>query len=197
MNKLLVGALVALLHITPTVVLVKREDAVKSCLPAATAFTAREIHLSRTDAHRLHEALDWGPDDGLLTFYIGKSAGAAVGALTFIRVDSPHGPLEVAVGFGPDGAVHRVQVTKATVETRPWVLETVRSGLLDRYDGIKADAADVGAIGKTPLLPGGLESARGTMGQMAAYMLEQIDKGVQRAVLAYGWYYRPAAPSAS
>ena len=188
MNKLLVGALVALLHITPTVVLVKREDAVKRCLPAATGFTAREIHLSRTDAHRLHEALDWGPDDGLLTFYIGKSAGAAVGALTFIRVDSPHGPLEVAVGFRPDGSVHRVEVTKATVETKPWVLEAVRSGVLDRYAGVKADADPVAAA---PLVPAA--GYRGKVGQMAAYMLEQIDKGVQRAVVAYGWYYRPPA----
>lgn len=191
MNKLLVGALVALLHITPTVVLVKREDAVKTILPAATAFTAREIHLSRTDAHRLHEALDWGPDDGLLTFYIGKSAGAAVGALTFIRVDSPHGPLEVAVGFGADGAVYRVEVTKATVETKPWVLEAVRSGVLDRYAGVKGNAGEVQAAAKAPLLPGGAEGYRGKVGQMAAYMLERIDKGVQRAVVAYGWYYRP------
>lgn len=191
MNKLLVGALVALLHITPTVVLVKREDAVKACLPAATSFTARDIHLSRTDAHRLHEALDWGPDDGLLTFYIGKSAGAAVGALTFIRVDTPHGPLEVAVGFRPDGTLHRVEVTKATVETKPWVLEAVRSGVLDRYAGVNAEAGDLGAVAKAPLVPGGVEGYRGKVGQMAGYMLEQIDKGVQRAVVAYGWYYRP------
>jgi hypothetical protein len=191
MNKLLVGALVALLHITPTVVLVKREDAVKTILPTATAFTARDIHLSRTDAHRLHEVLDWGPDDGLLTFYIGKSGGVAVGALTFIRVDTPHGPLEVAVGFGPDGAVQRVEVTKATVETKPWMMEAIRSGVLDRYAGVKADPGDVQAVAKAPLLPGGAASYRGTVGQMAAYMLEQIDKGVQRAVVAYGWYYRP------
>lgn len=193
MNKLLVGALVALLHITPTVVLVKREDAVKTILPAATAFTAREIRLSRSDAHRLHEALDWGPDEGLLTFYIGKSAGTAVGALTFIRVDSPHGPVEVAVGFGPDGAVRRVAVTKATVETKPWVLEAVRSGVLDGYAGVKSDAGDLAAVAKAPLVPGGAEGYRGKVGQMAAYMLEQIDKGVQRAVVAYAWYYRPPA----
>jgi hypothetical protein len=173
------------------VVLVKREDAVKTILPAATAFTAREIHLSRTDAHRLHEALDWGPDDGLLTFYVGRSAGAAVGSLTFIRVDTPHGPLEVAVGFGADGAVHRVEVTKATVETKPWVLEAVRSGVLARYTGVKADAGDVQSVAKAPLLPGGMDAYRGTVGQMAAYMLEQIDKGVQRAVVAYAWYYQP------
>lgn len=191
MNRMLVGALVALLHITPTVVLVKREDAAKTILPTATTFTARDVHLSRTDAHRLHEALDWGPDDGLLTFYIGKSGAAAVGALTFIRVDTPHGPLEVAVGFDPDGAVQRVEVTKATVESKPWMMEAIRSGVLDRYAGVKADPADIPAVAKAPLLPGGAETYRGRVGQMAAYMLEQVDKGVQRALIAYGWFYRP------
>jgi hypothetical protein len=183
MIRLLLGALVVLLHITPVVVLVKREDAVKTMLPAATAFTAREIHLSRPDAHRLHEALDWGPDDGLLTFYVGKSAGGEVGAITFIRVDTPHGPLEVAVGFGAEGVVRRVEVTKATVETKPWVLEAVRSGALDRYTGVQAGA-------NAPQPAGTAAAYRGKVGQMADYMLEQIDKGVRRAVVSYGWYYR-------
>lgn len=185
MNRLLLpGAVLALLHITPIVVLVKREEAVKTILPAATAFTAREVHLSKADAHRLHEALDWGPDDGRLTFYAGRTASTAVGSLTFIRVDSPHGPLEVAVGFGANGAVLRVEVTKATVETKPWVLEAVRSGVLDRYAGLKD-------VGRGPALPGGAESYRGKVGQMAGYMLEQIDKGVMRAVVTYGLFYRP------
>jgi hypothetical protein len=194
MNRLLVAALVAALHITPTVVLVKREDAVKSILPAATAFTAREVHLSGADAHRLHEALDWGPDDGLLTFYTGRSGASAIGALTFVRVDTPHGPLEVAVGFGPDGAVVRVEVTKATVETKAWVLEAVRSGVLSGYAGLKTGVtANLEAVAKTPALPGGPESYRGKVGQMAGFMLEQIDKGVRRAVVSYSWFYRTIA----
>jgi hypothetical protein len=194
MNRIIIAALVAALHITPTVVLVKREDAVKSILPTATAFTAREIHLSGQDAHRLHEALDWGPDDGRLTFYSGRSATATVGALTFVRVDTPHGPLEVAVGFAADGTVLRVEVTKATVETKAWVLEAVRSGVLAGYAGLESGTgADLQATARTPALPGGAESYRGKVGQMAGYMLEQIDKGVQRAVVSYGWFYRTNA----
>jgi hypothetical protein len=194
MNKPLLGAVLALLHITPVVVLVKREDAVKTILPTATAFTAREIHLSGPDAHRLHEALDWGPDDGRLTFYTGRSATAAVGSLTFVRVDTPHGPLEVAVGFEADGTVRRVEVTKATVETKAWVLEAVRSGVLDGYAGLKSGTgADLQAVARTPALPGGAESYRGKVGQMAGYMLEQIDRGVRRALVSYGWFYRTNA----
>lgn len=45
-----------LLHITPTVVLVKRADAVARLLPGAETYAAREFHLSNADAHRLHQA---------------------------------------------------------------------------------------------------------------------------------------------
>ena len=122
MNLLLRGAAIAaVLHITPVVVLVKRPDAVQTLLPGADSYVAREVHLSDPDAHRLHGLVDWSPDDGVLTFYRGKAGGTDVGALTFARVDTPHGPIEVAVGFTPQGAVRGVVVTKATVEMKPWV----------------------------------------------------------------------------
>src|SRR5437762_11362094 len=59
------AAIAAMLHITPIVVLVKRPDAVQALLPRADAYVAREVHLSGTDAHRLHEAVDWSPEDGV------------------------------------------------------------------------------------------------------------------------------------
>ena len=64
-----VSAVAALLHITPTVVLVERPDAVAQLLPGADKFFAREVHLADADAHKLHEAVDWSPTDGVLTFY--------------------------------------------------------------------------------------------------------------------------------
>ena len=98
------AVVLAVLHITPTVVLIKRPDAVQRLAPGADAFFAREIHLSAPDAHRLHEAVDWSPEDGVLTFYTAKRGNTTMGAFTFVRVDTPHGPLEVAVGFDPAGA---------------------------------------------------------------------------------------------
>src|SRR5690348_601222 len=138
MKLIMTAATVAvLLHITPAVVLVKRPDAVQALLPGADAFTAREVHLSNADAHRLHEAVDWSPDDGVLTFYTGQTGSTTVGGLVFVRVDTPHGPLEVAVGFTPQGTIRGVIVTKATVEMKPWVLEAVTAGLTDPYRGLK------------------------------------------------------------
>src|SRR5436853_1979101 len=99
------AAIAALLHITPVVVLVKRPDAVQALLPGADAYVAREVHLSAADAHRLHETVDWSPDDGVVAFYTGNAGSTSVGALQFVRVDTPHGPIEVAVAFSPEGTM--------------------------------------------------------------------------------------------
>src|SRR2546422_11731338 len=98
------AAIAALLHITPVVVLVKRPDAVRALLPGADAYVAREVHLSATDAHRLHEAVDWSPEDGVLMFYGGTAGSTSDGALEFVRLHTPHGPIEAAGGFPPQGA---------------------------------------------------------------------------------------------
>src|SRR5881227_2151677 len=172
------AATAAMLHITPIVVLVKRPDAVQALLPGADAYVAREVHLSGTDAHRLHEAVDWSPEDGVLVFYGGTVGSTSVGALEFVRVDTPHGPIEVAVGFTPQGAVRGVVVTKATVEMKPWVLEAVAAGLVERYRGLKP--GDV---------PGGAAALDGHAGKLAVYIAGEVDKGVARGLAAYGTFY--------
>ena len=180
MNFLMRAAVIAaLLHITPVVVLVKRPDAVQTLLPGADAYVASEVHLSAKDAHRLHEGVDWSPEDGVLVFYAGTAGTTSVGALEFVRVDTPHGPIEVAVGFTPQGAVRGVVVTKATVEMKPWVLEAVAAGLTDHYRGLKpgGDA------------PGGAAGIGSRAGNLAVYVAGEVDKGVARALAAYGAFY--------
>src|SRR6266705_807564 len=163
-------------------VLVKRPDAVQALLPGADAYFAREVHLSDTDAHRLHEAVDWSPEDGVLVFYRGAAGSTSVGALEFVRVDTPHGPIEVAVGFTPQGAVRGVVVTKATVEMKPWVLEAVAAGLTDHYRGLRPGGAPGG-------VPGGAAGITGRAGNLAVYVAGEVDQGVARALAAYGAFY--------
>ena len=172
------AAIAALFHITPVVVLVKRPDAVQSLLPGADAYTAREVHLSGRDAHRLHEAVDWTPEDGVVVFYAGTAGSTAVGALEFVRVDTPHGPIEVAVGFTPQGAVRGVVVTKATVEMKPWIVEALGAGLTNEYRGLAVAQA-----------PSGAEKVKPRVGAMPGYMAELIDKGVMHANAAYRLFY--------
>jgi hypothetical protein len=179
MKTILLGAgLAALLHITPTVVLVKRQDAVAHLLPGADQFTARELHLSSADSKRLHDAVGWEPPDGMVTFYVGKHQDQVIGSLLFMRVDCQHGPLELAIGFDPRGSIRGVEVTKATVEMKPWILETLRAGLTDAYRGLALDQA-----------PAGAEKVKRNVGAMPAYMAELVDKGVMHAAAAYRLFY--------
>jgi hypothetical protein len=180
MKTILFGAgLAALLHITPTVVLVKRQDAVAHLLPGADQITARELHLSSADSKRLHDAVGWEPPDGMVTFYVGKHQDQVIGSLLFMRVDCQHGPLELAIGFDPRGSIRGVEVTKATVEMKPWILEALRAGLTEQYRGL--------AVGQAP---SGAEKVKGRVAAMPQYMAELIDKGVMHAGAAYRLFYR-------
>jgi len=179
MKTLLFGAAAAvLLHITPTVVLVKRQDAVAHLLPGADQFAARELHLSSADSRKVHDAVGWEPPDGMVTFYVGKHQDQVTGALMFMRVDCQHGPLELAIGFDPSGKIRGVEVTKATAEMKPWVLEALRAGLTDAYRGLTPDQAPAGAAKVKPRI-----------GAMPGYMAELIDKGVMHAAAAYRLFY--------
>jgi len=180
MKTLVLGAVTAaLLHITPTVILVKREDAVAKLLPGADQFTARELHLSSTDSRKLHDAVGWEPPDGVVTFYVGKRGDETVGELVFMRVDCQHGPIELAIGYDPRGTIRGVEVTKATVEMKPWIVEALRAGLTDTYRGLAPDQPPTGA-----------DKVKTHIGTMPAYMAELIDKGVMHADAAYRLFYK-------
>ena len=180
MKTLVLGAVLGvLLHITPTVILVKREDAVAKLLPGAERFAARELHLSSGDSRRIHDVVGWEPPDGVVTFYLGKRQNQVTGVLLFMRVDCQHGPLELAIGFDPKGTIRGVEVTKATVEMKPWVLEALRAGLTDVYKGLDPSEKPTGA-----------DKVKPHIGAMPGYMAELIDKGVMHANAAYRLFYR-------
>jgi hypothetical protein len=180
MKALILGAVTAaLLHITPTVIMVKRQHAVAHLLPGADQFVERELHLSSADSKKIHDAVGWEPPDGVVTFFIGKHDDQATGALLFMRIDSQHGPIELAIGYDAKGAVRGVEVTKATVEMKPWILEALKAGLTDEYRGMVVTAA-----------PSGAEKVKPKIGAMPGYMAELIDKGVMHANAAYRLFYR-------
>ena len=180
MKTLLLGAVTAaLLHITPTVVLVKRQDAVTRLLPGADQFAAREVHLSRADSRRVHDTVGWEPPDGMITFYVGKHQDQVIGAMIFMRVDCQHGPIELAIGYDPRGTIRGVEVTKATVEMKPWIVEALGAGLTNEYRGLAVAQA-----------PSGAEKVKPRIGAMPGYMAELIDKGVIHANAAYRLFYR-------
>jgi len=179
MKALVLGAVTTvLLHITPTVIMVKRQDAVSHLLPGADQFTARELHLSSGDSKKLHDAVGWEPPDGVVTFYLGKKHDQVTGVLVFMRVDCQHGPIELAIGYDARGTVRAVEVTKATVEMKPWIVEALRAGLTNEYRGL--------AVAQPP---SGAEKVKPHVGSMPGYMAELIDKGVMHSNAAYRLFY--------
>src|SRR2546421_592596 len=128
-------------------------------------FAARELHLSSADSKRLHDAVGWEPPDGVLTFYVGKQQNQVTGALLFMRVDCQHGPLELAIGFEPRGTIRGVEVTKATVEMKPWVMEALRAGLTDGYRGLTPEQ-----------VPAAAAKVKSRIGAMPGYMAELSGK---------------------
>jgi hypothetical protein len=157
-------------HITPTVEMVPLSQAVRRLLPGATQFFLRDVRMSRQQVARVDSLVGWVPEEKEVKFYIGRDEGRDLGSVEWIKVDSRHGPVAVAVCFTPDGALDGVIVTHATEETVNWVKEVIGAGLLDQFPGKTLATLD-----------DALQSVRDRVGRMPAYMGEVITRGVARA----------------
>jgi hypothetical protein len=123
----------------------------------------------------LEARVSWVPEDKEVRLFIGRDAeGNAVGSVLFMKSDSRHGPVRLAVGFDTSGNVSRVIITHATEETVPWVREVMNAGLLEEYSG-RAEATVAGA----------LDGLEGRLGAMPRYMGEVVTRGVHRAAALY------------
>jgi hypothetical protein len=126
-------------HITPTVVLRKQVDVIRSTLPGATSFFLKTVQIGRQDLSRIEQTADFKPEDPKVKFYYGQTgSGSLVGVVLFPQVNTQHGPFEVGLTVGPDGKILDVAPTKATVETKPWVEKAVGTGFLDQFKGLSA-----------------------------------------------------------
>jgi hypothetical protein len=179
-----VAALGAAAHPTPKVVLVKHADFIRQTLPGARQYFVRTVSIGQQDLAAIRKASDFTPADPDVQFYLGqKEGGAAVGAVLFQQVDTPHGPLEVGLTFGPDGKVAHTMVTTATVETKPWVQEAIAAGLMDKFVGMRQ--------GDDPRKA--LQSLDGKVGGMPEYMAELIATAVGRGLVLYATLYKESA----
>src|SRR5207237_10535482 len=68
---LLVGAR----HPTPTVVLVKQTELIRTTLAGAQQFFVRKITIGKDDLTRIRREVDFSPEDPDLSFYLGKTGG--------------------------------------------------------------------------------------------------------------------------
>ena len=181
---LTVALLGAAAHPRPKVVLVKHADYIRQTLSGASQYFVRTVNIGKQDLAAIRQKSDYTPDDPDVQFYLGQGSDRApVGVVLFQQVDTPHGPLEVGLTFKPDGAIARATVTTCTVETKPWVLEAIGTGLMDKFSGMKQ--------GDDPRKA--LAGVQGKLGGMPEYMAELIATAVGRGMVLYGTLYKPSA----
>jgi hypothetical protein len=185
MNFLLsLGVAAMLAHPTPKVVLMKHADFIRQTVPGARQYLVRTVSIGRQDLAAIRKASNFTPDDPDVEFYLGQGdGGATVGVVLFQQVDTPHGPIEVGLAFGPDSKIAHATVTTATVETKPWVQEAVATGLMDRFTGMRP-GDDPGKA---------LQAVNGKLGGMPEYMAELIATAVERGLVLYATLYKESA----
>ena len=178
------AALGAAAHPTPKVVLVKHADFIRQTVGGAKQYFVRTVSIGKQDLAAIRQASDFTPADPDVQFYLGQGeGGSAVGVVLFQQVDTPHGPLEVGLAFGPDGSVAHAMVTTATVETKPWVQEAVASGLMDKFVGMRE--------GDDPRKA--LQGLGAKLGGMPEYMAELVATAVGRGLVLYSTLYKESA----
>jgi hypothetical protein len=183
---LAVAALSAAAHPTPKVALVTHTDFIRQTLggEGATQYFVRTVSIGKQDLATIQKTSDFTPDDPDVPFYLGQTnAGTAVGVVLFQQIDSPHGPLEIGLAIGPDGAVTAADVTTATVETKPWVQEATAAGLMRGFAGMREGDDPRKALARTQRKLGG----------MPEYMAELIATAVGRGLVLYGTLYQQSA----
>lgn len=158
-------------HITPTVVLEKQADVIRATLPADQYFV-RTVKVGKEDMKRIEDAGGFKLKDPEVKFYVGKDgSGGVLGVVLFPQVNTQHGPLEVGLTLAPDGTLSRAIVTKATVETKPWIVRAMKTGFLDEYEGAPVGERSPQAIAK---LEGGKPgSLPEWMGKIAVRAVDQ------------------------
>ncbi len=177
----LILPLAAAAHPTPVVKLVEHADAIRQSLPGAERYFVHTVTIGRSDLATIRKAVKYTPDSPEVRFYIGKQAdGDNVGAVLFPQANSPHGPVEVALAMTPDGRIGKVTVTRATVETKPWVEEAIETGFLDQLKGLTPDDNPAKAV--APL--------KGRLASMPYYEAVMIATAVRKGLVMYGVLYR-------
>lgn len=168
-------------HITPTVVLKKHADVIRQTLPKASSFFVRTVEIGRADANRIKQAAGYTPEDPEVKFFYGTEAGGAVeGVVFFPQVNTQHGPFEVGLTIGPNGAITSANVTKATVETKPWVKKVIDAGLMKQFVGLRPGDDAQRALASV---------SKDELGSMPYYAAEVLTTAVARGLALYSVLY--------
>lgn len=168
-------------HITPTVVMKKQADVIRGSLPDATRFFQKTVTIGQADFRRLADEAGFEPEESEMSFYYGTASdGSVSGVVLFPQVNTQHGPLEIGLVLRPDGTIGGVQVTKATVETKPWMQTAIDTGFLDAFVGMGPMSDPRTALGSVD---------KSMIGEMPYYMAGLVVENVTRGLVLYQTLY--------
>lgn len=168
-------------HITPTVVLEKQADMIRRTVTDASQFFLKTVSVGKADFARIRTEGGFEPEEDEVEFYYGEGASGQVAAVVvFPQVNTQHGPLEVGLALNADGSVRAAVVTKATVETKPWVVRAVKAGLMERFRGMRPGDDPARALD-------GL--TKDATGEMPYYMAGVVVRAVRRGLVLYDVLY--------
>jgi len=164
-------ALPAFAHVTPNVELVKQGEFIRQSIAGASRFFEERLALSPADRAAVRQATGWVPGEEDAKVYVGRDgAGGRVGTAVLLWMPSQHGPLAVAVAFGPEGRVLKAAVTDAGSEPLAWIRPLVDGGGLAAFAGLGLDAR-----------PDPAKVAPQAKGAMNRYYAEVIAQAIARA----------------
>ncbi|HEY8019925.1 MAG TPA: hypothetical protein VIH93_02420 [Thermoanaerobaculia bacterium] len=164
-------ALPAAAHVTPNVELVKKGDFIQQSLPGATRFLEQKLSLGDADLASVRHATGWTPSEEDAKIYVGRDAsGGRAGTVVLLWMPSQHGPVGVAVAFGPEGKIARATVTDVGSEPLAWIRPLLQADGMSAFAGLPLDAA-----------PDAAKIAPGVAGTMSRYYAKVIAQAVARA----------------
>ncbi len=164
-------SLPAAAHVTPNVEIVKKGDFVQQSLTGAARFLEQRLTLGDADVAAIRRATGWTPSEEEAKIYLGRDAeGRRVGTAVMLWMPSEHGPVGVAVAFGPEGRILRAAVTDAGSEPLAWIRPLLEADGMAVWNGLPLAAA-----------PEAAKLAPAVHGRMSRYYAEVIAQAVARA----------------
>lgn len=166
---------------TQTVILARRGDVVSNSLTKATNFFVKDVALGESERAKIKAQGNFSPQISKLKFFYGENAaGSLVGTVLFLKMETQYGLIEVGIAFSPGGAVSNVVVTRATVQTEPWVKAAEKAGVLKHFNGISSnsEANPLAGVSKSEL------------GAMPYFAAQVIATAVVRGVVYYNMLFQ-------
>ncbi len=131
----LMAALAASAHVTPSVKIATTREAVSRLLPEGKLFV-KEITLTDEQMGKLKAQGNWTAHENCYRFIISRDENDKfLGAAVFITEHTRHGPVVVAVGLSESGQVKEVIVTDVQSEMLGWAQPLLKNGFLDSFRG--------------------------------------------------------------